>query len=145
MVDFSQAVHSPHFNVGAQESQSIFFEYLFIDEAYFHSFIAMTAAFFDFVTGQQTSAASNVNHLGRALSLINDKLSSRDALSDTILASVIVLCSLENMRGDARKMTVHFEGLCRMIELRGGVAALEKNPPLLEKIRGYVSALNDVG
>ncbi|KAH6867169.1 hypothetical protein B0T10DRAFT_502639 [Thelonectria olida] len=132
MVDFSDVMYPSHFYASARELPSVFFNYMFVDEAYFHGFIAMTAAFSDFITGQHTRTASNAHHLGLALRLTNARLSGSDALSDTTLASVIALCLFENMTGDVEKMAMHFDGLCRMIALRSGV---KTNLTLLEKAR----------
>lgn len=64
---------------------------------------------------------------------MNHKLSGADALSDTALAGVMTLCTLASVQEDPTDLEIHFSGLCRMIELRGGLEQLEYNFALMEK------------
>jgi hypothetical protein len=73
----------------------------------------------------------------KAFSLINLKLSSTDPVSDVAIASVISLCLLSDLHRRHAETQVHFQGLCKMIEIRGGMPAVYDKPYLLEKIHRY--------
>lgn len=75
----------------------------------------------DFVTGKGLQSSGYCGHMASALRLINHRLSTPDALTDVSLASVIYLCLLSSVREQPQQTSVHFNGLCRMIEARGGV------------------------
>lgn len=64
---------------------------------------------------------------------MNHKLSGADAISDTAFASVMALGVLASMQDDTKDSLIHFNGLCRMIEFRGGMEHLQHNYPLVEK------------
>ena len=73
--------------------------------------------------------------MASALRLINNKLSSSEAVTDTDLASIVYLCLLSSVREQPLQTKLHFDGLCAMIEARGGVNKLTNSPGLLEKTR----------
>ena len=87
----------------------------------------------DFVTGRTQQTSEYRHHMGAALRLINDKLSSANAVGDTNLAGVMTLCLLSSVRDQPLQTKIHFDGLCRMIEVRGGVDQLQSNPALIGK------------
>lgn len=70
-----------------------------------------------------------------ALRLINERLSSAEALADINLASIIYLCLLSSAREMPLQTRIHFDGLCQMIEARGGVDRFDGNPGLIAKAR----------
>ncbi|KAF5020319.1 hypothetical protein F66182_7695 [Fusarium sp. NRRL 66182] len=125
LLRFSEMVYPPQFSIGIRTSKSIFVEYLFLDEAFC----------FGYVTNGQCIARSELHHHLHALRLLNTKLASHHALSEISIASVIALCLLEYLKQDANKMRVHFQGLLRMIELRGGISSLVAYPALMDKVR----------
>jgi len=114
---------------------SLWFQYMLIDEAFFHCFAALSEACMDYVTGKQNQSAEYRLHMVRAMRLINDKLSSTNAVADTNMAGVIALCLLSSVREQPLQTKIHFDGLCRMIELRGGMDELVNIPALIEKTR----------
>lgn len=87
----------------------------------------------DFVTGKEQQSSVYCHHMAAALRLINDNLSSANAVADTNLAGVISLCLLSSVREQPLQTKIHFDGLCRMIEVRGGMDELKGNPALIEK------------
>ncbi|KAI6785944.1 uncharacterized protein J7T54_006283 [Emericellopsis cladophorae] len=109
------------------------FKYMLADEAYFHCFVALSEACMDFVHEKDSYSTEYRHHMTKALRLLNNKLSSDKATADTSLAGVISLCLLTSLRGQLAQTKVHFDGLCRMIELRGGMDEIKHNPALIEK------------
>jgi hypothetical protein len=89
----------------------------------------------DYVTGKQNQSVEYRLHMVRAMRLINDKLSSTNAVADTNMAGVIALCLLSSVREQPLQTKIHFDGLCRMIKLRGGMDELANIPALIEKTR----------
>lgn len=87
----------------------------------------------DFAQGKEAYSPEYRHHICMALKLINDKLSSDKAVADTNLAGVIALCLLSSLREQPHQTKIHFDGLCKMIEVRGGMHELQGNPALIEK------------
>lgn len=100
----------------------------------FHSMLAITAAMIDFFLAREEVSPAVLTHLSQTFTLVNQRLSSDEATSDTSLAVVVLLIIYEQLRRDEEKMQVHFEGLRRMVKLRGGLVALKHNCSLVQKI-----------
>lgn len=94
---------------------------------------ALSEACMDFVAGRNSCSRDYRHHVSMALRLMNERLSTTDGLSDASLASVMMLCLLSSIREEPWQTSIHFDGLCRMIDLRGGMEALSGNPALAEK------------
>lgn len=77
-------------------------------------------------------------HLSRCFGLTNRALAAagRGAapLADSTLGLVATLLIYEVFGGDRSRSTVHFDGMQRMVEMRGGFAELERKPALLQKV-----------
>ena len=70
----------------------------------------------------------------KAYNSVNERLSSDDALSDEALASVVSLTLFERVHAHNSKGHIHFQGLQRMVRLRGGLSSLTDNRELLLKL-----------
>ncbi|GAW13426.1 hypothetical protein ANO14919_028120 [Xylariales sp. No.14919] len=109
----------------------LFLQYAFIDEAFFHCVVAVSVATSAsiYMTRQETVEA--LCHLSRSLRLVNQRLAGDEdvALSDTTLAVVVAMTQHERLLGYHHDALVHFEGLQRIIALRGGISALVSNCP----------------
>ena len=70
-------------------------------------------------------------HLAQAFMLVNQRLSQADALSDNSIAVVVMLTHFERLRGRYFKGLVHLDGLCKMVEMRGGIVQLTRDQPSL--------------
>ena len=99
----------------------------------FHCFVALSEACVDLITGKEACSSEYRHHIASAVRLINSNLASDQAVSETSIAGVITLCVLSSIREQPWQTKVHFDGLCRMIELRGGMHTLSDNPALMEK------------
>ena len=79
-------------------------------------------------------STEGLRHMSQAYKLINERLSSNKACSDQAIAVVTVLAIYQRMHDHNPNGLVHFNGLCRMIQLRGGLAKLAKeNRTLAQK------------
>jgi hypothetical protein len=66
--------------------------------------------------------------------MVNQKLQSLESVSDTTIATVITLAIYQRVHHQHKTGLVHFHGLLRMIELRGGIEILEQeNRALAQK------------
>ncbi|RSL98314.1 hypothetical protein CDV31_012629 [Fusarium ambrosium] len=135
LLRFSEMVYPPQFSLGSRTSKAMFIESLFLDEAYFHSFLAMSAACFNCITNGDGITRAEMHHHCNALRLLNEKLGGQDALSELAIASVISMCLHAYLGQDVNRMNVHLKGLIKMIELRGGIRSLVAYPALMDKVR----------
>ncbi|KAL2185564.1 hypothetical protein L209DRAFT_689445 [Thermothelomyces heterothallicus CBS 203.75] len=124
----------------SSEPRSKWVEPIFFDEAYFHGAVAVylsnrTRTFPPpyHCRGPQDLSSSRTRHLCRALRLINSRLSREDAASNENLTAVMVLGLYERQQGDYHRGLVHLTGLERMIQLRGGLAALTRSKSALAR------------
>lgn len=118
---------------------------LLTDKAACHCAIAAMAACNDLFQSVNSSSRSSrsssssspagLYHLGQTLAMINKRLSSEDALSNSSLGIIVMLIIQEQIRNDHNIAAVHYDRLCRIIALRGGLGQLEHNMPLVLKIR----------
>lgn len=78
--------------------------------------------------------------MAKAYQIINKRLSGPEALSDSSIAVVTSLAMHEDLHQQQSTSMVHFQGLRRMIELRGGMAHLfDVNRHVGQKIWRYDS------
>jgi hypothetical protein len=77
------------------------------------------------------------HHLSRAICLVNRRLESAEALTDSSLAVVNFLLVQELVREARLGAEIHMKGLQKMVELRGGIDQI-KDHILLLKICKYV-------
>lgn len=88
------------------------------------------------------SSRASMKHLSRTFQLVNDKLTANDfsisrsteaqpAESDATMAVVIMMAQYERHQGRWFQGLVHLRGLQRMVELRGGIARLFAESPVV--------------
>ena len=88
----------------------------------------------DFFLRKGLASSEGLYHLSQTFTLVKGKLESDEALSDSTLSIIVMLIIQEQMRKGKWEAEVHYQGLLKMIELRGGLSQLENNLPLLLKI-----------
>jgi hypothetical protein len=88
----------------------------------------------EFFFGESVSSPEAMYHLSRTFALLKKRLKSDEALSDSTLGLILMLIIQEQIRKEHMQAKVHYEGLRKMVELRGGLCQLENNLPLLLKI-----------
>lgn len=99
-----------------------------------HCSIALMETCNEFFFSDGVSSPTALYHLSQTFTLVNKRLQSDEALSDSTLGIVVMLIFQEQMRKEKLESEIHYEGLRKMIELRGGLCQLERNLPLLLKI-----------
>lgn len=94
--------------------------------------MAMAITALNSLVMQSEDPADAMRHMARSLRMVNQRLASpHDALSDTTIAVIIMLSHYERHNGHLRQGKVHFDGLLRIVELRGGIANLAKTNPYI--------------
>lgn len=84
---------------------------------------------------KQGGSIEAMYHLSQTFILANQKLSGTEALSDSSMVLIIALTQYERSQGKYSQGIVHFRGLQRMVELRGGIFHLMNyRPELAQKV-----------
>ncbi|KAL3703951.1 hypothetical protein TMatcc_009641 [Talaromyces marneffei ATCC 18224] len=104
------------------------------DKAAYHVIIAVAEACNHYLSGGGESTSQALYHRSRTLALVAQRLAGKDALSDSTLGVIVMMIVQEQMRKVVFEAHIHYEGLRRMIEARGGLDQLEQSPTLLLKI-----------
>ncbi len=79
-----------------------------------------------------------MQYRSKSLAHVRERLESADALSDSMVDSVISLVTQEQIQNQPVAARVHMDGLARLVELRGGLDSLEASLQLLLKVCKYV-------
>ena len=87
----------------------------------------MSYAFGDTASVRIEDHAEAMRHLALALHLVNERLSGSEALSDSAMAAVVALTHTDRLQGNYCRGMIHFNGLLRIVELRGGIHHLVEN------------------
>ncbi|OBT63718.1 hypothetical protein VE03_06190 [Pseudogymnoascus sp. 23342-1-I1] len=110
---------------------SMWIQFMFLDEAFFHIAIATSVTARNGLVVEKDDPKEAMRHLSQTFRLINERLSGNDAVSDATIAVVVILAQHERLRGHHQEGLVHVGGLERMVQLRGGVMALSRYRPAL--------------
>ncbi|KAF5500262.1 hypothetical protein CGCS363_v006601 [Colletotrichum siamense] len=133
-LDISDTLFPPQFCYKFDILKSIWVNCILVDEAYFHSTLAVSASYVDFFERKPTTSSKTLHHICQAYSLVNLKLSGPHAISDSAIAAVVTLAIYQQIHQQHTTGLVHLKGLHQMIGLRGGIARLMKeNRPLALK------------
>jgi hypothetical protein len=114
----------PEFCFELDFSAYIWFRYLLSDTAYFHTFLAVASSFTQSFRSAPRVCLESETHISNAYALIAPRLSEPDACSDEAIAVVTILTIYHLMHHQLEIGIVHFHGLRRMVELRGGLVKL---------------------
>ncbi|KAF3937522.1 hypothetical protein ABW19_dt0208379 [Dactylella cylindrospora] len=112
----------------------IWFEYFQMNEAYYHSMLAMAESQGDWLAGLQDDSPRTLRHLANTYRSINHNLQSEEVPSDATLAAVMSIAMHSNLLRASGIARIHVDALQRMVELRGGLEASRIHPILLQKI-----------
>ncbi|KAK8058234.1 hypothetical protein PG994_008682 [Apiospora phragmitis] len=77
-----------------------------------------------FSQGESRLTSLVMTHMAKAYQVINERLSGPEALCDSSIAVVTSLAMHEDLHQQQSTAMLHFQGLRRMIELRGGMRQL---------------------
>lgn len=120
-------------------ADAYWFHWTQVDLAYLHSILFTTSFFYDTLTGQKSE--STKYHSYRAIRQLNKQLAdSKTALLDSTTTVVMSMALVAACFGDLESAHVHFAGLKRIIDLRGGIASYRSRPLLQAKL--YRSAVS---
>lgn len=86
------------------------------------------------LSGKEETSSNTLQHLSDAYRCINQNLQKHGEPSDSTIAAVMTMAIYEDLRGHPSRSKVHIDALQGMVELRGGIAGLEGNRVLLQKI-----------
>ncbi|KAH7081276.1 hypothetical protein BKA63DRAFT_503502 [Paraphoma chrysanthemicola] len=117
--------------------ESSSFEWLFTDTAFLHSVLCASYAINDFMSPQWNGhpGRKTVFHLRETLSLLRARMQDEHAYQDeAVLRIIINLTLLAAVFGDWVAAAAHFEGLHRIVHLRGNTAFLKARPTLHFKL-----------
>jgi hypothetical protein len=101
--------------------------------------LALLASFAGVWLGDARITPEALDHITKAYYLVNKRLSGEGAVSDATIAVVTTLAIYQRIHQQHSTGLIHFHGLTRMIELRGGMAKVSRaNRPLALKPWRYV-------
>lgn len=84
--------------------------------------------------GGKIESPEAMYHVSQALTLVNQRLKSKAALDDSTVTMIVMLILQEQIRKENEQINIHFEGLRKVITLRGGLDQLKGNSALQLKI-----------
>jgi hypothetical protein len=118
----------------------LYFDYLFHNEAFYHTWMAAAYILPGCFMGKRDAPGTDFRrHIVRALQLINRNISNDHDVSDGTIACVIVLCGISLLTETPAQTRVHFDGLLRILQVRGGLHKLGS-----ASILGHEAQLIDV-
>ena len=88
----------------------------------------------EFVFGSEAVSLEAIYHLRKAVGLVNQKLGTSEALSNSSISVVNFMIVQGMYKEEHPSAEIHSNGLQKMIELRGGLSRLGEDPTLLLKI-----------
>lgn len=104
------------------------------DIIYLHSMIFTTQSFHDMKSGGRPGPLA-LFHFCKTLGLLQQRIATNDdilAVSDATMMVVMTLATAASVIGDHEAAMTHMNGLCRIVELRGGLEALRNNEGMLQ-------------
>ncbi|OAK98702.1 hypothetical protein IQ06DRAFT_378573 [Phaeosphaeriaceae sp. SRC1lsM3a] len=130
----AKALYPPEFCTEVNLSHYAWFRFVLEDVAYFHCLLAICFSFTTHFGGPRRISSEALRHISQAYRMTNERLSSFEACSDQAIAVVTMLAIYQRMHHQQAVGLVHFQGLRRMVELRGGLAKLaSENRALAQK------------
>ncbi|KAF2637503.1 hypothetical protein P280DRAFT_472215 [Massarina eburnea CBS 473.64] len=127
----SKIIYPPELCSDLNLSQYAWFQYVVEDKTYFHCTMAISASFADRFGGKIKVFPEALQHMSLVHNSLNERLSGPEAIRDTTMAVVTMLTIYHMMHHQRPNGRVHFKGLCRMIQLRGGLAKLARENVVL--------------
>jgi hypothetical protein len=104
------------------------------DKSFLHTILFINSAVRDWAQNLPLAKSSQF-HLGRTLTLLNEKLATGDPhLDDTTIYTVMLLAIVSSTIGDYDASNAHMAGLQRLVEMRGSHGYLGVNPVIQFKL-----------
>ncbi|KUJ07844.1 uncharacterized protein LY89DRAFT_789506 [Mollisia scopiformis] len=105
----------------------------FIDADAAYCSLALMASTNAFFSSGGISSSKALSYLSNTFSLVQRRMQGEEALSDSTLCMVMMLILQEQIRHE-KASRIHYEGLRKLIELRGGLSRLKSCSTLLLKM-----------
>ncbi|KAE8381499.1 hypothetical protein BDV26DRAFT_255307 [Aspergillus bertholletiae] len=103
-------------------------QFMFVDEACFHSTMATALLSFDSLVSKPYGKMQALRHASHTFRLVNQKLCSQSAVTDLTIAAVVSMAQYEYHQKRYQQGSAHVQGLWQIAQLRGGVSNLATNP-----------------
>jgi len=132
-----QAMFPPDCNLVSVQTELSWFKPVWNDAACLHFTIFISTVYVDYVHGQREVSKTARAHYVKALAILQQRLAGSDdelSTSDSTILVVIGLTQAATSLGDLETALKHLTGLQKMVILRGGLSALERNRQLQTKI-----------
>ncbi|KAJ5445139.1 Protein of unknown function DUF3468 [Penicillium cf. griseofulvum] len=98
------------------------------DKSFLHTILFINSAVNDWAQNMPLAKSSQF-HLGRTLTLLNEKLATGAShMDDTTIYTVMLLAIVSSTSGDYDASSAHMAGLQRLVEMRGSHRYLGVNP-----------------
>jgi hypothetical protein len=111
------------------------FEYIAKDPSYLHAVVFTSQSYLDGARGKTALGQLAAKHLAKTLVLLQQRLQDESlATSESTIGTVVALVLIADAVGDMETAVKHLDGLCRIIELRGGVSSLSHAIQLQVKV-----------
>ena len=110
-------------------------------EAFFHCFIGISEGMRCIMLGIEGVSELGLRSLANTYRCINLDLETQKEPGWGTIASVMSLTMHENLFGMTGKSKLHLLALKRMVEMKGGLEAIESRIALLHKVCRYVDHL----
>jgi hypothetical protein len=145
-LSFKQSVYPIQLCMEDHDSDASWFNWLLSDPAYLNVTLLIVSMLKDILASpacrgiKQDKLHGLISprpwaYLRRSLQLLQGRIDDADRqLEDATTAIVIVLCLTAEMLGDEAAFQMHFEGLARIVRLRGGVDSFRSNCKMQVKI-----------
>ncbi|KIW46712.1 hypothetical protein, variant [Exophiala oligosperma] len=113
------------------------FDPLTYDPAYLNAVMFGAQAYLDLVSGRSSKRSSM--QMLKTIQLLRERLSISDenepeSLSNPTILIILTLAHIAHLNGDHITAKRHLEGLCTIVNLRGGIAAFQNTPKLLTEL-----------
>ncbi|KAK4120924.1 hypothetical protein N657DRAFT_692803 [Parathielavia appendiculata] len=117
-----------------QPSDSQWLEYMTYDQAYLHSVLCSTQGFFDFVR-EAKFGPKVIYYLNKTLQTLREHLADDElATSNSTISTVLTLVMLSDVMDDTAAAKNHLQGLYQLVNIRGGILALQNHMDLQAKV-----------
>ncbi|OJI99598.1 hypothetical protein ASPVEDRAFT_39002 [Aspergillus versicolor CBS 583.65] len=108
---------------------------MFIDEACFHSTMAMALLCMDNIVSQPGDKVLVLRHASNTVRLVNQKLSLNRAVNDLTIAAVVSMAQYEYRQNKLQQGSAHVQGLWQIVQLRGCLSnPISSTAGLVQKI-----------
>lgn len=115
--------------VQIEPTTTTWFEHLTTDIVYFHSMLFATISHTDQLLGRESSPLALL-HFAKTLKFLQERLSlpnSELATADPTITAITNLATIAVFTNDYVQAMNHMMGLAKIVELRGGLQALNKS------------------